>query len=135
MVDDAGNPSQRFPDVVGDTFVGREVWAEDLNSVFAGLYPRDRFIDVVLDVLRVAEAHAWKFLREFVVDLFHEFRFGHASRPLIVRLQVDREFNVEKAGGLGAIVGATELRDDRGDLGETLEDRAHLIAQLGAVLE
>ena len=99
---------------------------EDLDRVGAGLYARHRLVDVVLDILRVAETHAGKLARELASICSTSSGLVSPRGHCVVRLQVDREFDVEKAGGLGAVVGASELGNDRGDLGKTTGTSARI---------
>src|SRR5260370_5528584 len=85
-IDNPTHSSERFLDVIGDTLVGRQIRSENFDRVFTGFDPGDRLVDIVFDILRVAEAHPRKLRGKLVVDLLDEFWFGHPRRPFTVRL-------------------------------------------------
>src|SRR5262245_18665197 len=127
----AGNPRHHVPYPVGRRRQLFEIGAEKLDRVFA-LDARHRLFDVVLNGLREVVDHARDSL-QFVVALLDQIGFDAAPRPLIERLQIDDEFAVEITGRIGAVVWAPQLADDRGHLGMSLEDRAHLVGELAGV--
>ena len=50
--------------------------------------------------------------------------------PLLLGLEINKVFGVEEAGGVGAVVGASGLADDLGDLGERSHDPAGLVGEV-----
>src|SRR5271165_1231734 len=133
-IHDARNLGERRGDADRGLLERLEIIAVDLHRVLA-LDAGGRFFDVVLDVLRKIEIDAWKLLAEVVGHGFRERLFVDALGPAVERLQRHEEFGVEKAGRVGAVIGAAVLRDHGLDLGIAFHDLAHAIDIEVAVLE
>jgi hypothetical protein len=102
-------------DLAGQLFQRFEVGAEQLDRVRA-LHARSRFLHVVLDDLREREVDAGVFLLELLRELLDQLLLVHARWPFVERLERDEVFDVEEAGGVGAVVRAAVGRKDGGDL-------------------
>ena len=102
-----------------------QIGAEDLDGQGA-LQARFRLIHRVFRRLGVIEGDAGKCL-ELLVDGLDQAGLGAiGAGPLRVGLQIDVELDIEKAGGVRAVVGPGQFGGDRGDFGEGAQDVAHL---------
>ena len=54
--------------------------------------------------------------------------------PLLFRFQIDEEFGVEKAGGIGAVVGTADLAGALRDFGKRAEHDARLVRDANALV-
>ena len=104
-----------------------QVGAEDFDGEFA-LHAADRFFHVVGDGLGEAPSHAGNFLHFVIHGLDQQFLVAVELRPpLIARLQIDEILGVEEARGIGAVVGAADLRNHLRHFGKAGEDESRLI--------
>ena len=76
---------------------------------FSPFTPAGGFLDIVLDVLREVEIHTRELLLQGGGELRGEFVLVDAARPAIEGLQGDKEFRVEEARGIGAVIRAAVL--------------------------
>ena len=114
-VPDAAHPLEDLLDGLALLLQRLQVGAEHLDgerAFQAGL----RLVHRVFGRLGVVEDDAGKG-RELLVDRVDQSGLvAIGAVPLRVGFQADVEFDVEEAGGIGAVVGAAEFRGDRGDL-------------------
>ncbi len=108
-VGDAGDGGDGLLDFVGERGEGVEVVAEEFDGVFA-FDAGHGFFDVVLNVLREVEVHAG-ILGEAVVHLLDELGLGEVGSPLRGGFKGDGDFDVVEGAYVGAVVGASHLRD------------------------
>ena len=76
------------------------------------------FIHGIFGRLGVIEDDAGEGL-QLLVDRLRSGRLvAIGAMPFAIRLEADIEFDIEKAGGVGAVIGAAQLGSDEGDLRE-----------------
>src|SRR4029077_2071281 len=106
-----GNPRHRahhLPDLGSGPFKRGEIVAEQLDRILA-LDTRRRLFDVVFDILREVELDTRKFGFERGIDFFRQLLLVDILRPGVEWPQRNVEFGVEKAGGIGTVVGTPIL--------------------------
>ena len=121
-------------DLIGELFQDLEVGADDLDRVGA-FDAGDRFLDVVLDILREIEVDAGERRLELGVELGGQVVLGQTPRPFGIGLQRREQLDVGEGRGVAAVVGPAVLRHDRDDLGMAEQDLAHFARRLGAAVE
>src|SRR5215469_219872 len=114
--------------LVRDLFVGSQIRTEYLDGV-RSFHARKCLVDVVLDILRVLEIHARHFVDQLAVDSRDQAGFRQSVGPLAGRFEIYRDFRVEEAGGLGAAVGTSHLRNYGGDFRKAAQYGSHAICQ------
>ena len=111
-----------------------QVRPDDLDRIGA-LHARQRFLDVVLDILREVEADAGQFLGKFLLQLLGQLFLGEIGRPFVERLERREQLDVGERRGVAAIVGAAVLRHHGENLRMPQQDFAHLAGGGGAGIE
>ena len=90
-----------------------QIGAEQLDGIFA-FYAGHRFFHIVLNHLGEIKNDAGNDLEAFF-DFLHQLIFGESRPPVLMWFEIGQKFRIEKTGGIGAVVGSAELRDDRDD--------------------
>ena len=114
-----------------------EVGAEDFHGE-GGLEPGESFVHSVLGGLREIEYHAGigiKFLLQVGDELLLGANGGLRPGLVVVGLEADIKLTIEKAGGIRAIVGASEFGSRNRDHGILNEQSANLGSKLGRILK
>src|SRR5262245_1251683 len=121
-------------DLVGGFRQHDDVVADQLDRVLA-FDPGYCFLDVVLDVLREVEVDAWQLRLQSFIALLDALVLGHTLAPFLCRLERGKEFGVEEAGGIGAVIGPSLLGYDRLDFGKIPDHQPHAVDEVMALLE
>ena len=114
---DARNLGENVLHLNGPIFQRGQVRAEYLHRQ-GTLQSGFGLVHRVLGGLRVVEDDSGKLL-ELRVDGLDQFGFGAIrAGPICVRFQADVKLDVEKAGGIRAVVGPRQFGGDGGDFGK-----------------
>ena len=104
-----------------------EIVAEELDDQRA-LHARHHLLDVVGDRLREVPDHARDLARARGSSTsISSSLVWNSAAPLLVVLEIDETFRVEKSGRVGAVVGPAELADGDRHLRELHENVARLL--------
>src|ERR1017187_7306192 len=130
-----GNPGDR-PHYGHDLFAFLlqifQVGAEDLHGKFT-FNAADGFFHVVGDGLGESPGHAGNLLDFVVHGLDQQFLAATELRtPFTARLEIDEVLGVEEAGGVGAVIGAADLRYHFRHFRKAGENNARLVHHFAA---
>ena len=131
---DAAHIFQDFLDGLALLLKNLQIGTEHFDGQGA-LEPGFGFVHGVFRRLGVVEGDAGKAF-QLAVDRRDQVRLvAIGTVPLRIGLEADIELDIEKAGGVGAVVRPSQFRTDGGDFGKGAQDVPHLGRDLGGLVE
>ena len=127
QVGDAADLAHLIPDLRGQLLQHFEIGTDDLDRIGA-FDPRDRLLDVVLDVLGEVEDDSRQLALELRLNLLGQFLLGQALGPLVVRLERHEQFDVRERRGVAAVVGPAMLGNHGNDFRMLQQNQPHFLA-------